>query len=114
MLDDIPEDRRKEYKDAFEMFDKDKDGTITTKEFANVMRSLNQDPTEEELNEIKKLCMTTNNTIQARFEDVFKQMSAQWETALNAISLVQHKLIEFENPYSNNDIMYPPPPLPHN
>ena len=28
MLDDIPEDRRKEYKDAFEMFDKDKDGTF--------------------------------------------------------------------------------------
>ena len=52
MLDDIPEDRRKEYKDAFEMFDKDKDGTITTKELANVMRSLNQDPTEEELNEM--------------------------------------------------------------
>ena len=34
------------------MFDKDKDGTITTKELANVMRSLNQDPTEEELNEM--------------------------------------------------------------
>lgn len=69
---------------------------------------------EEELSEIKKLCMTTNNTIQARFEDVFKQMSAQWETALNAISLVQHELMEFENPYSNNGIMFPPPPLPHN
>lgn len=69
---------------------------------------------EEELSEIKKLCMTTNNTIQARFEDVFKQMSAQWETTLNAITLVQHKLMEFENPYSNNGIMFPPPPLPHN
>jgi calmodulin len=52
MLDEIPEDRRKEYKDAFEMFDKDKDGTITTKELANVMRSLNHDPTEDELNEM--------------------------------------------------------------
>lgn len=52
MLDDIPEDRRKEYKDAFEMFDRDKDGTITAKELANVMCSLNQDPTEEELNEM--------------------------------------------------------------
>ena len=52
MLDEVPQDRRKEYKDAFEMFDKNKDGVITTKELANIMRSLNQDPTEEELNEM--------------------------------------------------------------
>jgi len=52
MLDEVPQDRRKEYKDAFEMFDKNKDGIITTKQLANVMRSLNQDPTEEELNEM--------------------------------------------------------------
>lgn len=68
---------------------------------------------EDELSEIKKVNMTTNNAIQSRFDDVFKQMSVQWETILNAISLVQRKLIEFENqkynPYSNN-IIYPPPP----
>lgn len=52
MIDDIPIERRKEYKDAFEMFDKDKDGTITAKELLNVMRSLNQEPTEQELNEM--------------------------------------------------------------
>ena len=52
ILDEVPQDRRKEYKDAFEMFDKNKDGVITTKELANIMRSLNQDPTEEELNEM--------------------------------------------------------------
>jgi len=52
MLDEVAQDRRKEYKDAFEMFDKNKDGVITTKELAHIMRSLNQDPTEEELNEM--------------------------------------------------------------
>jgi calmodulin len=52
MIDDIPENRLKEYRDAFEMFDKDKDGTITAKELANVMRSLNQEPTEQELNDM--------------------------------------------------------------
>ena len=52
MLDDIPQERRLEYKDAFEMFDKNKDGTISTKDLINVLRSLNQDPTEEELNEM--------------------------------------------------------------
>ena len=30
--DDISPERRKEYQDAFEMFDKDKDGAITAKE----------------------------------------------------------------------------------
>ena len=52
MLDEVPQDRRKEYKDAFEMFDKNKDGKITIMELANVMRSLNLDPTEEELKEM--------------------------------------------------------------
>ena len=52
MLDDIPQERRLEYKDAFEMFDKNKDGKITIIELANVMRSLNLDPTEEELKEM--------------------------------------------------------------
>ena len=52
MLDDIPQERRLEYKDAFEMFDKNKDGKITIMELANVMRSLNLDPTEEELKEM--------------------------------------------------------------
>lgn len=31
------------------MFDKDNDGTITTKELGTVMRSLGQNPTESEL-----------------------------------------------------------------
>jgi calmodulin len=50
-MDEIPDHRLKEYRDAFEMFDKDKDGTITAKELATVMKSLNQDPTEQELND---------------------------------------------------------------
>ena len=34
------------------MFDKDGDGTISTKELGVVMRSLGQNPTEQELQEI--------------------------------------------------------------
>jgi hypothetical protein len=42
----------KEFKEAFSLFDKDGDGTITTKELGVVMRSLGQDPTETELKDM--------------------------------------------------------------
>ena len=41
-----------EFKEAFSLFDKDGDGTITTKELGTVMRSLGQNPTESELQDM--------------------------------------------------------------
>ena len=41
-----------EFKEAFSLFDKDGDGTITTKELGTVMRSLGQNPTEQELQDM--------------------------------------------------------------
>merc|ERR1711967_94058 len=41
-----------EFKEAFLLFDKDGDGTITTKELGTVMRSLGQTPTEAELHDM--------------------------------------------------------------
>ncbi|KAG2358412.1 calmodulin, partial [Suillus spraguei] len=41
-----------EFKEAFSLFDKDGDGTIATKELGTVMRSLGQNPTEAELQDI--------------------------------------------------------------
>ena len=41
-----------EIKEAFALFDKDGDGKITTKELGSVMRSLGQNPTEEELRDM--------------------------------------------------------------
>ena len=38
-----------EYREAFNLFDKDGDGSITTDELGVVMRSLGQKPTEQEL-----------------------------------------------------------------
>ena len=41
-----------EFREAFSLFDKDGDGTISSKELGTVMRSLGQNPTEVELQDM--------------------------------------------------------------
>ena len=41
-----------EYRDAFKFFDKDGNGYITTRELGAIMRSLGQNPTENELQDM--------------------------------------------------------------
>jgi len=52
MADKLTHEQIAEFKEAFALFDKDGDGTITTKELGTVMRSLGQNPTEAELQDM--------------------------------------------------------------
>ncbi|CAD6236292.1 unnamed protein product [Miscanthus lutarioriparius] len=52
MADQLSEDQITEFKEAFSLFDKDGNGYITTKELGTVMRSLGQNPTEAELQDM--------------------------------------------------------------
>ncbi|GAA5930746.1 hypothetical protein JCM21900_005682 [Sporobolomyces salmonicolor] len=51
-MDQLSEAQIAEFKEAFSLFDKDGDGTITTRELGTVMRSLGQNPTEAELQDM--------------------------------------------------------------
>jgi len=48
----LSQDQISELKEAFALFDKDGDGSITTKELGTVMRSLGQNPTDVELQDM--------------------------------------------------------------
>merc|ERR1712118_498477 len=62
--DQLTEEQIAEFNEAFALFDKDGDGTITTKELGTVMRSLGQNPTEAELQDmINEVDADGNGTI---------------------------------------------------
>eukprot|EP00004_Rigifila_ramosa_P025521 TRINITY_DN7653_c0_g1_i1.p1 TRINITY_DN7653_c0_g1~~TRINITY_DN7653_c0_g1_i1.p1 ORF type:complete len:176 (+),score=59.80 TRINITY_DN7653_c0_g1_i1:78-530(+) len=64
MADQLSEEQIAEFKEAFSLFDNDGDGTITTKELGTVMRSLGQNPTETELQDmVNEVDTDTNGSI---------------------------------------------------
>lgn len=52
IIDNLTEEQIAEFKEAFQIFDKDGDGSITTKELGTVMRSLGQNPSDEEIRQM--------------------------------------------------------------
>ncbi|XP_052767660.1 calmodulin-like [Mya arenaria] len=64
MAEQMTEDQIAEFKEAFSLFDKNGDGTISSKELGIVMRSLGQNPTEAELQDmINEVDADGNGTI---------------------------------------------------
>ena len=61
----LTDERVEEFKAAFQLFDKDGDGTITSKELGTIMRSLGHNPSQEELQKLvaeTDVVSRTNNT----------------------------------------------------
>ena len=64
MVENLSEERITEFKAAFELFDKDRDGAINNKELGTIMRNLGQNPSEEELKQmIKEIDLDGNGVI---------------------------------------------------
>ncbi len=67
MAENLSDERIAEFRAAYEVFDKDKDGKISKKELGTVMRNLGQNPTEVELTEmINEVDIDGNGTIDFR------------------------------------------------
>ena len=65
MADKLTNEEIDELKDAFSIFDKDKNGSINTLELGTVMRKLGFNPTEDDLrNIIKEVDTDENGTIE--------------------------------------------------
>ena len=80
MANQLTEEQIAEFKEAFALFDKDGDGTITTKELGTAMRSLGQNPTEAELQDmINEVDADENGTID--FPGVLSLMARKMKDA---------------------------------
>ncbi|XP_048478432.1 calmodulin-A isoform X2 [Plutella xylostella] len=76
----LSEEQVAEFKEAFMLFDKDEDGTITMAELGVVMRSLGQRPSETELRDmVKEVDQDGNGTIE--FNEFLQMMSKKMRGA---------------------------------
>ncbi|KAI4501129.1 hypothetical protein M0802_003932 [Mischocyttarus mexicanus] len=76
----LTEDQVAEFKEAFMLFDKDEDGTITMAELGVVMRSLGQRPSDTELRDmVNEVDQDGNGTIE--FNEFLQMMSRKMKGA---------------------------------
>ncbi|CAB3999464.1 calmodulin-alpha-like isoform X1 [Paramuricea clavata] len=100
MEDKLTEEQVEEYRDAFRFFDKDESGYITTKELGSIMRSLGQNPTEVELQEIMNTVdFDGNGTID--FNEFVNMM-----ININNNTLDEAELVEAFRTFDNDDKGY--------
>ncbi|CAM9293234.1 unnamed protein product [Rangifer tarandus platyrhynchus] len=83
MADQLTEEQNAEFKEAFSLFDKDGDGTITTKESGTVMRSLGhvmtnlgEKLTDEEVDEMIREADIDGDG-QVNYEEFVQMMTAK-------------------------------------
>ena len=74
MTTEISAEQLNEYQEAFQLFDKNGDGTITVTELGTVMKSLGNNPTDAELQDMIDECDADGNGT-LEFEEFCNMMS---------------------------------------
>ncbi|KAE8745355.1 hypothetical protein FOCC_FOCC007904 [Frankliniella occidentalis] len=91
----LTEDQVAEFKEAFMLFDRDEDGTITMAELGVVMRSLGQRPTETELRDmVNEVDQDGNGTIE--FNEFLQMMSKKMKELRHVMTSLGEKLSDEE------------------
>lgn len=82
MADKLSEEQINAYREAFSLFDKDRDGKITSKELGTVMRSLGQTPSEAEVSDmVNEIDMDNDGTVD--FSEFMTMMARRMRTTDN-------------------------------
>uniref|UniRef100_A0A0V0JB86 Calmodulin n=2 Tax=Schistocephalus solidus TaxID=70667 RepID=A0A0V0JB86_SCHSO len=76
----VTEEQMEEYKESFDLFDKNGDGRISKMELKSVMKSLGQNPTQAEIDQMVKE-VDTNSDGEIDFSEFVSMMSKQKPTS---------------------------------
>ncbi|XP_016310956.1 calmodulin-like protein 3 [Sinocyclocheilus anshuiensis] len=101
--DQLTEEQIAEFKEAFSLFDKDGDGTITTKELGTVMRSLGQNPTEAELQDMINEVDADAASVPLLQRPIPQGQDELWEGVMGvawADQLTEEQIAEFKEAFS--------------
>lgn len=80
MAEKLTESQLNAYREAFSLFDKDRDGKITSRELGTVMRSLGQTPTEAEISDmINEIDIDNDGTVD--FSEFITMMARRMKTS---------------------------------
>ena len=76
-MEDIPESKLQEFREAFELYDKDKDGSITLKELSQVLKSINADFSQNQMESVISEADTTG-TGKLNLDDFISLMASKY------------------------------------
>ncbi|XP_061173318.1 calmodulin-like [Saccostrea echinata] len=96
MVENLTEEQINDIKEAFLVFDKDGDGTVSTEELGAVMRSMGQDPTEKELMDmIAEVDVDGNGDVE--FDEFLQMMAKQMQCTDSPDELIEAFQVFDEN-----------------
>ena len=88
-MDEIPESKLQQFREAFEQYDNDNDGSITLKEFSLVMNSLhlNNDFTQDQINSVMEKA-GNSSTGKMKVDDFLSIISSKYKETDTAEEII--------------------------